>query len=118
MSFKTEVKLVQGIQEYITFYIGKNAYGNFEIIDNSEEDDLWFHVNNDSSCHVIASIPSTIDRKDVKYIVKQGAILCRQNSRFKSSKIPVDIVYTKIKNVEKTDIPGKVIVKDGKVVRV
>jgi hypothetical protein len=115
MSYKTEVKFVQGLNQEITFHIGKSASGNFEIIDNADEDDLWFHVDNESSCHVIASIPENMDRKDIRYIVKQGAILCKQNSRFKTK---TNIIYAKVKNVEKTNIPGKVVVSEEKMVSV
>lgn len=118
MSYKTEKKFIQGLNQEIMFHIGKSADGNFEIIDNAEENDLWFHIDNESSCHVIASIPESMDRKNMKYIVKQGAILCKQNSRFKTSKTAVGIIYTKVKNIEKTDIPGKVIVSEGKIVSV
>jgi predicted ribosome quality control (RQC) complex YloA/Tae2 family protein len=118
MSYKTEVKFVQGLNEEITFHIGKSPSGNFEIIDNADEDDLWFHVDNESSCHVVASIPENMDRKDIRYIMKQGAVLCKQNSKFKKSKTKTNIIYTKIKNVEKTDIPGKVEVSDGKNIRI
>lgn len=116
MSFKTEVKFVQGLNEEITFHVGKSAAGNFEIIDNADENDLWFHIDNESSAHVVASIPENMDRKKLKYIVKQGAILCKQNSRFK--KVPTDVIYTKIKNIEKTSIVGMVRVTDGKIVRI
>jgi len=116
MSFKTEVKFIQGLNEEITFHVGKSAAGNFEIIDNANENDLWFHIDNESSAHVVASIPENIDRKKLKYIIKQGAILCKQNSRFK--KVAADVIYTKIKNIEKTSIVGMVRVTDGKIVRI
>jgi predicted ribosome quality control (RQC) complex YloA/Tae2 family protein len=118
MSFKTETKYIPALSQEITFHIGKSAEGNFEIIDNADENDLWFHVEGDSSAHVIASLPDDIDRKKITYIVKQGAILCRQNSRLKSSKTAVKIIYTRIKNIEKTDIPGKVQVTNGTVISV
>jgi len=118
MSYKTEVKLIQGLNQDITFFIGKSAAGNFEIIDNADEHDLWFHLDNEASCHVIASIPETIDRKDLRYIIKQGAILCKQNSSTKNSKTKTNVVYTRVKNVEKTKIPGKVIVSEEKIISI
>lgn len=118
MSFKTEVKYIQGLNQEITFHVGKSAAGNFDIIDNANENDLWFHINNESSAHVIADVPDSVDRKNLKYIAKHGAIMCKQNSRFKKSKTPVDIIYTKIKNVEKTKILGKVEISEGKIMRV
>jgi predicted ribosome quality control (RQC) complex YloA/Tae2 family protein len=116
MSHKTEIKCIQGLN--ITFYIGKCAAGNFDIIDLAEENDIWFHINNESSAHVIASIPEIVDKKNIKYIIKQGAILCKQHSRFKTSKQSVSIVFTKVKYVTKTTIPGTVIITEEKVVNV
>jgi len=118
MSYKTEEMFIQGLNQEITFYVGKSAQGNFDIIDNAKEDDLWFHLDNEASCHVIASIPETVDRKNIRYIVKQGAILCKQNSILKNSKIKTDIIYARVKNIEKTFIPGRVVVKEGKIVSI
>lgn len=116
MSYKTEVKSFQGLE--ITFHIGKSAVGNFEIIDNAKENDMWFHVDKEASSHVIAVIPEDFDKKNMKYVVKQGAILCRQHSHFKTLKKPVSIIYTKIKNITKTAIVGSVVVSEGKTVNV
>jgi predicted ribosome quality control (RQC) complex YloA/Tae2 family protein len=95
----------------ITFVIGQNAAENFQIIDDSKENDLWFHVSEFPSCHVIAKINdiiTSIDRKDLKYVVKQGAIMCKQYSKYKSTK-NLEINYTEISNVEKTSVIGSVI---------
>uniref|UniRef100_A0A6C0BAI3 NFACT RNA-binding domain-containing protein n=1 Tax=viral metagenome TaxID=1070528 RepID=A0A6C0BAI3_9ZZZZ len=116
MSYKSEIKSIQGLN--ITFYIGKCAAGNFDIIDLAEENDIWFHINNESSAHVIASIPEQLDKKKIKYIIKQGAILCKQHSRFKTSKKSISIVFTKVKHITKTTIPGTVIITEEKIVHV
>jgi hypothetical protein len=47
------------------------------------------------------------------YIIKQGAILCKQFSKYKSHK-NVSIIYTPIKNVTMTDIIGSVIIQSSK----
>jgi predicted ribosome quality control (RQC) complex YloA/Tae2 family protein len=100
----------------ITFIIGQNAAENFQIIDDSQPDDLWFHVAEFPSCHVIAKINdimANINRKDIKYIVKQGAILCKQYSKYKSVK-NLEIIYTEISNVQKTNVIGSVITSNTK----
>jgi predicted ribosome quality control (RQC) complex YloA/Tae2 family protein len=100
----------------ITFVIGQNAAENFQIIDDSQPNDLWFHVTEFPSCHVIAKINDIMDsinRKDIKYIVKQGAILCKQHSKYKSVK-NLDINYTEISNVQKTSVVGSVITSNTK----
>lgn len=116
MSYKTEVKSFQGLE--ITFHIGKSASGNFEIIDNAKENDMWFHVDKEASSHVVAAIPDNFDKKFTKYVVKQGAILCRQHSHLKTSKKPISIIYTKIKNITKTAVVGSVVISQGKIVNV
>jgi predicted ribosome quality control (RQC) complex YloA/Tae2 family protein len=98
----------------ITFYVGKNSTENFEIIDNALENDMWFHLNDYPSCHVIASIPENIrDKKNIHKIIKQGALLCKINSNYASIK-NLNIVFTRVKNVCKTDIAGTVITKEKK----
>ena len=109
---KIEKVYIPKLKCFIQYSIGTNAVNNFEIIDDADENDLWFHVNNLPSCHVIAKIPSdiVIERKNMKYIVKQGALLCKQYSKYKSEK-NVQIVFTKIKNIQKTNVPGSVIIQ-------
>lgn len=98
----------------IKFLIGKNATDNFNIIDKSNENDLWFHINDSPSCHVIACIHEyNIDKKDLKYIIKQGGIICKQYSKYKSDK-NVEIIYTSIKNIQKTNIIGTVLTQNTK----
>jgi predicted ribosome quality control (RQC) complex YloA/Tae2 family protein len=110
---KEETINVQGHE--VTFRIGSNANENFALIDDSEPDDIWFHINNSPSCHVVATIPSHIvgDKKLIKYIVKQGAVICKKHSKMASAK-NVDIIYSKIKNVEKTETPGSVRLSESK----
>lgn len=97
----------------IKYSVGSNASDNFKIIDEANENDLWFHVDELPSCHVIAEIPKNLSKKDLKYICKKGALLCKQYSKFASMK-DLCIVYTQIKNVEKTETIGSVIIKNGK----
>lgn len=99
----------------VDFHIGENALDNFRIIDAADSRDLWFHVDGHSSCHVIADISAidNINRKNIPYIVTQGAVLCKQYSRYANQK-HVGIIYTRIADVEKTTTPGLVVVKNQK----
>lgn len=99
----------------VDFHIGQNAADNFDIIDAADPHHLWFHLAGQSSCHVIAAIPNTIDRKEIRYIVKQGAVLCKQHSRCASQK-NISITYARICDVQKTDVIGTVIVQNQKTV--
>lgn len=101
------------VNEEVHFVIGKNAKENFEIIDHSKPNDLWFHIENAPSCHVIAKINDSWDRKQIASVVKQGALLCKINSKFASVQ-NVPVIYTKVQHVEKTKIIGSVIVHNEK----
>jgi predicted ribosome quality control (RQC) complex YloA/Tae2 family protein len=111
---KIENIFIKGLNEVITFYIGKNKNENFDVIDKGDSDDLWFHVNDTSSCHVVAIIPKDLSKKDIKYIVKMGALLCKQNTSKIKNQDGIEIIYTQIKNIEKTNIPGCVKINDNK----
>ena len=92
----------------VVYYIGTNAEDNFAVIDKGEPTDYWFHANDISSCHVVVSIPDDIDKKGLRTIIKRGALICKQNTNKLRTLNDVEIMYTKVKNVIKTDIPGLV----------
>jgi len=95
------------IGQPIQFSIGKNAQDNFDIIDSAKPNDIWFHLFNAASCHIIASLPENITKKELKYIIKQGAVLCKNHSKMASSK-HVFVIYTPIENVIKSKPVGTV----------
>ncbi|MFY7729308.1 MAG: NFACT RNA binding domain-containing protein [Flavobacterium sp.] len=100
---KIETVYIHGLNREITFYIGRNQNENDQVIDMGAPDDLWFHVNEVSSCHVVASIPEDIvTSKEHRYIIKAGAMLCKKYTHKTRSEPDVDIVYTKLKYVTKT----------------
>ena len=104
---KSKIISIPAIKQDIAFIIGQNATENDHLIEQSNDDDIWFHVDNKSSCHVVATISeNNITRKNMKYIIKQGALLCKMHS-YPSEK-NLSIVYTKIKNIQSTNIPGQV----------
>lgn len=106
---KIESRHIQSLNREITYLIGTNAQDNFDIIDESDEDDMWFHLSDYSSCHVIAKMPQDIklDKKQHLQIIKQGALICKQNSKYKSEQ-DLDVIYTNISNVTKSNIIGQV----------
>uniref|UniRef100_A0A6C0HWR9 Uncharacterized protein n=1 Tax=viral metagenome TaxID=1070528 RepID=A0A6C0HWR9_9ZZZZ len=106
----------------IQFNIGENAEDNDSIIRLAEADDLWFHIGGGKpSCHVTASnvITDSKNSKDskkgLKYIITQGAVLCKSMSKYKSDK-NVEIVYTFVKNVCCSEIPGRVTLSNYKTI--
>ncbi len=113
---KTETIFIQGLEREILFYIGKNQNENFKVIDMGLEDDLWFHAKDESSCHVVCEIPDDIDKKELQYIIKTGALLCKNNTNKLKSLSNVAITYTQIKNITKTKTPGCVLTQNTKTI--
>lgn len=101
------------INTEVQFIIGKNAQENFDIIDASLPHYLWFHIENAPSCHVIAKTDESWNRKQLAPVIKQGALLCKINSKYASMQ-NVDVVYTKVQHIEKTNTPGSVILHEKK----
>jgi len=110
---RSQTTFIQGLNMEITFLIGENKADNFHVIDNSSPNDIWIHANHISSCHVVCKIPEGIKRKDIRYIVKAGALLCRKyTSKLKGTN--TEFVYCKISDVLKTDVIGCVSVSNSK----
>jgi len=107
---KTEVISIPSLRCEITFTIGQNAEENDQIIDAACLNDLWFHVDNKKSCHVVATVPDNFDRKNLRYIISQGAVLCKKHSYPKEKNLP--IVFTRVKNIQKTNTPGMVFIPE------
>lgn len=113
---KTKTLFIQEIKREITFHIGQNKNDNFNILDVAKPDDLWFHANSESSCHVVAILPEDINKKDLRYIIKIGAMLCKTNTNKLRSLYDVEIIYTKVRFVKKTLMPGCVNILNEKVI--
>jgi len=111
---KIETVYIQGLNKAITFWVGTSKEDNHRMIDAAESTDIWFHANNISSCHVICKVPYDIDRNKVKYIIKMGSLLCKNNTNKLKSLSKVEIVYCHVKNIKKTDFVGCVNVTNGK----
>jgi predicted ribosome quality control (RQC) complex YloA/Tae2 family protein len=113
---KLEEVYFDSLERNITFYIGKSAKDNFQVIDKGEPDDLWFHAKKESSCHVIACIASLkdLEEDELKEIIKKGALLCKENTFKLASLHNITIMYTLLKNVKKTKTLGSVIVEKEK----
>jgi predicted ribosome quality control (RQC) complex YloA/Tae2 family protein len=115
---KTEVVFLEGLDRDITFYIGQNKNENFDVINKGCSEDLWFHAQNISSCHVVAIIPNDISKTDRRYIIKAGALLCKKYTNKLACMNCVEIVYTEIKNLEKTKVPGCVKIFKQKTIKI
>lgn len=89
--------------------IGQNAAENDAIISAAKQNDLWFHLDKFPSAHVIISGNNPIDKAMIYYCA--GLVKARSKYREVSR---VTVVYTEIKNVQKTGVVGQVIIKKEK----
>ena len=103
---KTESILITSLKREVVYHIGKDKTDNFKVIDLGNENDLWFHAENESSCHVVCEVPDDIDKSDMRYIIKVGCLLCKNNTNKLKSQKNISIIYTQIKNITKTNVEG------------
>jgi predicted ribosome quality control (RQC) complex YloA/Tae2 family protein len=113
---RTEIIFIQGLNKEITFHIGKKQCENFEVIDKVKSNDLWFHAKDVSSCHVVCELPNDINKKELSYIIKTGALICKSNTNKLKGLNNIEIIYTKIENITKTKVPGCVITQNEKTI--
>ena len=99
------------IETYDNFIIkiGRNSEENDKIIKEGEQNDLWFHIKDNPSPHGI--IHCDTKEEPTKDIIYKTAELVKSFSKYKDlSKIT--IIYTKLKNIKRTNILGSVIIKN------
>ena len=113
---KVEDIFIKELDKTIRFYIGKDKHENFEIIDCADKEDIWFHANTVSSCHVVCETPLGLHENDLIHIISVGGMLCKMNTNKLKTCKNVGIIYTKIKNVKKTKVVGCVITQDTKTI--
>ena len=98
---KTEVVEFPKIDEEVTYYIGTSAKDNFAVIDEGDDDDIWFHASEHSSCHVVLKMPQTyISKKQLFTIIKRGAQICKQNTNRMKNKSNIEITYCKVSQLK------------------
>jgi predicted ribosome quality control (RQC) complex YloA/Tae2 family protein len=112
---KSETIVVSSIE--ITYNIGVSAQDNFDLIDASSPQDIWFHVQDLPSCHVVVVMPENekLDKNKMRTIIKQGAVICKKHSKYASHK-NLPMIYTKIENIQKTDTIGSVVTTNTKTI--
>ena len=95
--------------ENFNIKIGRNDEENDKIIKEGSQNDLWFHIKNNPSPHGIIHC-DTIEEPS-KDVIYKTAELVKSFSKYKDlSKIT--IIYTKLKNIKRTNILGSVIIKN------
>lgn len=111
---KTEIVTFPTLDEPVTFYIGTSQQENHDVISLGKATDLWFHLADMSSAHVVAVLPTIkITRKQRGNIIRRGAYLCKMYTTKAASISSVSVTYSAIQYVTKTDTPGSVVVREA-----
>jgi len=83
------------IFEETNIKIGQNAQENWNLIDVSNQNYIWMHLNSFPSCYVV------IENEDPSNeLLVEGARLCKDNTKYKNMK-DIKICYTTISNLIK-----------------
>lgn len=106
--------------ENYTIRIGQSDKENTALVRSSDPFDLWFHVHDHPSAHVIVSqdLSTSTEIEYSPEVIREAARLCAEHSKLKHAK-NVKISYTEIGNVSlNMKIYGRVTVKNEKYVKV
>lgn len=93
-------------------YIGQNSKENWDLIVKADTFDLWFHLDNESSGHVVV-IQDISTGHELFYpnqIITLAGNYCKTycKSKYKSTSKKVNIIYTEIGNIRKGKSIGSV----------
>lgn len=86
-------------------FIGTSAQENWDILDNADSNDLWFHLSDLPSCHIILH-GANFNSDDITMAAQQ----CKANTKYKNYKA-IYVNYLEVNNVKKGKQPGQVILK-------
>ena len=83
-----------------TIVVGTNEQNNWDIIEESLPEHLWFHLNSFPSPHVIirSSDPD-------KSTIMEAARICKEKSKYSHIR-SIKVVYTTISNINLSDKVG------------
>ena len=93
--------------------IGESKYDNWDILNKSSRNNMFFHLSSFSSCYGILN--NTTDSVHMS-IIKQCAFHVKENSKYRNMRnIRVD--YTECFNVKKGEFVGEAVYIRNKLVR-
>ena len=97
-------------EEEYHFKIGNNSFENDQLLNEADQDDIWFHLDNMPSPHGILFLRNIESDKIPKRILMLCSEKIKENSKSKNFR-KISVIYTLRKNIKKTSTPGKVILK-------
>lgn len=115
IEMKVIKKYIPSLKKDIDYIVGEKPQDNFDMIDKSHGDDIWFNVQGFSVGHVVVNLfGMNLDKKQRRQIILQGAILCKQQSTyyFMSN---LAVLYNNVNQLVKSDNVGILISKNSKI---
>lgn len=95
--------------ERFTCHIGENAKDNWNLLDQSDDNDILFHLTSFPSCYVILKDGEKID----EVILEKSAKICLQNTKYRRMK-NVYVDYTPVSNAEKGEKIGELFYRSNR----
>ncbi len=95
-----------------TIHYGRNAPENWAILEGAEKEDLWFHLDEFPSAHVILEVHKDIQEID-KDVIEYCCKLCVKRTP-KVNSVKVKVIYTEVRYLRKGKSVGEVCV-DNKI---
>lgn len=99
-----------------TIKIGQNKTENWRLLDNSNPQNIWFHVSDAPSAYVVLETVCMIEDVPMK-VIYRCAVLCKMRSK-SSKERHSNINYTYVKYVSEGEFEGEAIVTNSKKIRV
>ena len=95
-----------------TIKIGRSAIENTELVKNANKSDIWFHLSDSPSCHVVLTCETKLNQVPHN-VISRCAYLCKMHSKTLAKS---KVIYTQIENVQVIKIPGQVITTNCKTI--
>jgi len=96
------------------FKVGNNVTENDKLLDDANQNDIWFHLVNHPSPHGILFVKELVPNSNTIF---QCAAYIKEYSKLKNLK-NVKIIYTQRKFIKKTKTIGTVIVSKKNIIKV
>ena len=97
-------------EENLILKVGNNSSENDKLLNEADQNDIWFHLENMASPHGILFLKNINSDEIPKNILLECAEKIKENSKAKNFR-KVSVIYTFRKHIKKTNTLGKVITK-------
>jgi predicted ribosome quality control (RQC) complex YloA/Tae2 family protein len=96
-------------KDRLEYKIGKNASDNTMLVVSSTPYDVWFHIHNETSAHLVYYNPDKLSLETLRSngTIYRMAIALKKQSKYRKY-LNISVLYCYIKDVTTTNTPGLV----------